>query len=729
MDEQENEQVGQSGASSPEGNPETPEPTPQESAPAAPEAAAEGESGPQKPDVPQESEKPDETATSDGEDTGDAVARKKAGEEARAGASQVHHNSVNQYFLGALDAPEIHFGIGVADSANARRRAVGRLDAGEADAVLASYVEPDCFEETVTALQRDGVVVLVGPPGTGKRAAAVALVATVAGGSEYVVLSPGRSLEELSNGRVEFEKGVGYVLLDRMHESPSATADFDWRRVRDTVREHGAHLVVTTVHEMEGRAPESVRHVPWRIPDVAAVLRVRLTRAECGPETVERAVRLMPAGCRIAEVVAAADRIGRGAEPDVVWTEYGSSAAAPVRDWFAQERCPQEWAEATTLAFVTGAGFRDFETCQEKLEHWVAPAFPPPVDDQAAAAAARRATDRRLSLSRNTLVAVEERKSGGLTRSALVFQHPQYRLWVLQELWNLRSTTYWNGVRDWLTELLRRGRPSLATQLSVAQGLALLTQSAFDEVADNYLHPWASGVAGPAGQTTATLVLHCMCLDESLAAVALGVARDWARSPDPQLRSMATAAFSGALGVRFPTDAVYTLLRLVGRGGGRNSEAAFALAGLVAVLVECGQDTGAVFRPLAYRLRTQRDMVAGRLKNGILDATLTVLRARDVRTGRPVCADVLVRSPEQTEKIGELWAARWAVCRAGRSPWPGCTPPCGRCPPCPRSPNRWPPASARPSAPPCGRRNAPDCGPAWNRSPPAPSRTHRLPFP
>ncbi|WP_031043164.1 hypothetical protein [Streptomyces sp. NRRL F-5650] len=663
MDEQESEQAGQAGTRPAGTAPETSGPahtaTP---GPVGPTAAADGESGPQEPREPQdsgESAQPGEAgaaAAPDGEDTGDAVGRKKAGEEARASAGQVHHNNVNQYFLGALDAPEIHFGIGVADSANARRRAVGRLDAGEADAVLASYVEPACFEEAVTALQRDGVVVLVGPPGTGKRAAAVALVATAAGGSEYVVLSPGRSLEELANGRVEFTKGVGYVLLDRMHEKPSGSADFDWRRVRDTVREHGAHLVVTTVHEVQGRPPESVRHVPWQIPDLAAVLRVRLTRARCAPETVERSVELIPAGCRIAEVVAAADRIGRGDEPDVVWRECGSGAAAPVRDWFAEDRSPQEWAEVTTLAFVTGAGYRDFETCQQWLEQWVAPAFPEPVDEAAAAEAARRAADRRLSLTRNSLVAVEERKSGALTRTALVFPHPQYRQWVLRELWATRSTAYWNGVRDWLTELLRSGRAGLEMQLSVAQGLALLTPSAFDEVAENYLHPWASGVAGSAGRSTATLVLQCMCLDESLAAVALTVARGWARSYDPQLRSTAVAAFSGALGVRFPTDAVHTLLRLAGRHGGRGAEAAFALAGLVAVLAECRQDTGAVFRPLAYRLRALRDTLAGHLKDGILDTTLTVLRARDARTGRPVCADVLVHHPEQTEKIGELWA-------------------------------------------------------------------------
>ncbi|MFI0710764.1 hypothetical protein ACH4SK_08925 [Streptomyces inhibens] len=569
---------------------------------------------------------------------------------------QVHHNNVNQFFYGELNASQALFGIGTAGSDNARRRAVGRLDAGEADAILAPYVRPSrCFEEAVHALEQDGVVVLVGSPGSGKRSGAVALVAEVAEHTEYVVLSPGRSLDDLAGGRVAFEKGVGYVLLDRMNDDSSQTADFDWRRVRDTVREHGAHLVVTTVYPVDGGLVESVRHVPWRLPDLAAVLRVRLVQAECAQDTVERAVALMPGGCQIAEVAAAAGRIARGAEPAEVWQEYGSSAAQPVRDWFAQDRRPQEWAEVTTLAFVTGAGYRDFETCQERLEEWVAPAFPAPVTEEEQAEAARRAVDRRLSLTRNDLVDVDERKHRALTRTALVFPHPHYRQWVLEELWTKRSTPYWNGVRDWLTELVG-AQPSLGLQLSVAQGLALLTRPAFDEVADNYLHPWASGTAGPGGQSTANLVLQCMCLDEGLAATALGVARGWARSPDPALRSTASAAFSGALGVRFPTDAVTILLRLIVRRGGLAVDAALALAGLVAVLAECGQDTGAVFRPLAYQLQSQRKTLTGQRKESILDAVLTVLRARDAQTGRRVCAGVMERESRQTDTIGELWA-------------------------------------------------------------------------
>ncbi|WP_030849764.1 hypothetical protein [Streptomyces sp. NRRL S-475] len=568
---------------------------------------------------------------------------------------QVHHNNVNQYFYGELDASGAQFGLGTAGSDNARRRAVGRLDAGEADAILAPYVKPACFEQAVLALEQDAVVVLVGPPGSGKRSGAVALVDALADGSEYVVLSPGRSLDDLASGKVAFEKGVGYVLLDRTGEDSSQTADFDWRRVRDTVREHDAHLVVTTVHPVDGAVVESVRHVTWHLPDLTTVLRVRLARAGCAEDTVERAAALMPAGCRIAEVAAAAGRIACGGAAEEVWQDYGSSAAQPVRAWFLQERTPQEWAEVTTLAFVNGAGYRDFETCQELLEGWVAPAFPEPVTEEEQHAAARRAVDRRLSLSRNALVAVEDRKSGALTRTALVFPHPQYRQWALEELWTKRSTPYWNGVRDWLTELVA-AQPGLGLQLSVAQGLALLARPAFDEVADNYLHPWAGGAAGPAGQSTATLVLQCMCLDESLAATALGLARGWARSYDPALRSTAAAAFSGALGVRFPTDAVTHLLRLIVRRGGLPVDAAFALAGLVAVLAECGQDTGAVLRPLAYRLRQQRETLTGQPKENVLGAAMTVLRARDARTGRLVCAALLERDDRQTTTIGQVWA-------------------------------------------------------------------------
>jgi hypothetical protein len=579
-----------------------------------------------------------------------------------------HHN-VNQYFLGALDARQAHFGIGGpggAGTANARRTAVGRLDAGEADMILESYVEPRCFDEALADLGRDRVVVLVGQSGVGKRSGAVALLNAVADGTEYVVLSPGRSLEELATGRPAFEKGVGYVLLDRMNEGSSGTADFDWRRVRDAVREQeGAHLVVTTVHTIAGKPPESVRHVPWQAPDLADVLRLRLRKAGCADAVVEEAVELLPAECLIAEVTAAAARIERGADPAEVWKEYGSSAAQPVREWFAVDRSLQETAEVTVLAFAIGAGYREFESWQERLEPRIAPAFPKPAqpadpeaadDGRARIAALRPAVDRRRSLARNLLAATEEQKHGALTRTVLVFPSPQYRQWVLEELWTNHSKSYWDGVRVWLTDLILTD-PGPGLHLSVASGLALLARPAFDEVAESYLEPWARGEAGPAGQSMATLVLCWMCLDENLDATALTLARSWVLSRDPELRATAAAAFGGELGVRFPTDAVKLLWHLISRRSGQSREAMFALADLVAVLAECQEDAGVVFRALAHRLGVQRrTTVATQLRENTFDAVLAVLTVGDLRTGQPVCATLMERQPQLMGKLGELWA-------------------------------------------------------------------------
>ncbi|WP_405925144.1 hypothetical protein [Streptomyces sp. NBC_00035] len=569
--------------------------------------------------------------------------------------SNAPHNNVNQYFLGALDARQAHFGIGGpggADTPNARRTAVGRLDAGEVDTILESYVEPRCFDEAVADLDRDSVVVLVGPPGVGKRSGAVALLNAVADGTEYVVLSPGRSLEELATGRPAFEKGVGYVLLDRMNEGSSGTADFDWRRVRDAVREQGAHLVVTTVHTVAGKPPESVRHVPWHAPDLADVLRLRLRKAGCAETVVEKAVELLPAECLITEVTAAAARIARGADPAGVWQEYGSSAARPVREWFAVDRSLQETAEVTVLAFAIGTGYREFESWQERLEPRIAPAFPKPAEPEDA----RPAVDRRRSLTRNRLAATEEQKHGALTRTVLVLPSPQYRQWVLEELWTNHSKSYWDGVQDWLTDLILTD-PGPGLHLSVASGLALLARPAFDEVAESYLEPWARGEAGPAGQSMAALVLCWMCLDENLDATALTLARSWVLSRDPELRSTAAAAFGGELGVRFPTDAVKLLWHLISRRSGQSKEAMFALADLVAVLAECREDAGVVFRALAHRLGVQRrTTVATRLRESTFDAVLAVLTVGDLRTGQPVCATLMERQPQLIGKLGELWA-------------------------------------------------------------------------
>ncbi|KNB50366.1 hypothetical protein AC230_26435 [Streptomyces caatingaensis] len=562
-----------------------------------------------------------------------------------------HHTYVSQVFHGPLHAPQAHFGVGPAAPSTAARRATGRLDSEEIAAVLGPYVAPPCFAEAADALAADTVVALVGPPGSGKRSGAVALLKEVADSTAYVVLSPDTGLEQLAERT--FDRGVGYVVLDRMNEDAeeggARTADFDWRRVRDRVRGQGAHLVVTTVHEPGGPPSEAVRHVPWQPPDLREVLRVRLRAAGCddGGRAAGEAAGLMPGGCLVAEVAAAAGRIARGEDPRAVWREYGSGAAQPVRDWFAADRSPREIAEVTTLAFATGTGPRAFEKLQRSLERSLEKAFGD-LDPEGTP------PDRRRSLARNALVAAEERTHGAPGRTVWVFAAPHFRPWVLEELWANHSSAFWDGVRGWLTALVR-AHPDGELRNSVASGLALLARSAFDEVADCYLRPWARGEAGPEGEAMAAHVLGWVCLDETLAPAALTLVRGWAHGGDAALRSAAARAFGGQLGVLFPTDAVKRLWHLVHQGQGRPAVAGMAC--LFATLADGREDAGVVLDALVHRLRKQcATPVATRVKALTLDTVLAVLTVAEPRTGRPVVAALTERQPRLAAPLAELWA-------------------------------------------------------------------------
>ncbi|WP_405716333.1 MULTISPECIES: hypothetical protein [unclassified Streptomyces] len=586
-------------------------------------------------------------------------------------------------FYGPQYHGRAHFGIGAGAGKGGHARATGLLEADEIDALLRSYVRPDCFDDAARELTRTGVVVLAGPQGTGKRSAAVALLReTVGPSADYVVLSPDIGLDQLAER--SFDSGVGYVVLDRTAggDAPGRSTDFDWRRVRDQVRRHRAHLVITTVHGLDGPPPEAVRHLQWQPPAVEKVVRARLVQGRVPQETVTRAVADIPARCPVAVAAEAADRIAAGDDPGQVWKEHTGSAPRAVQDWFGDEgeRTLHEIAEVTTLAFAPGVGRRDFESLQEILEQHLEPVYftpePPPSAETGTATPGaepgaapptpprRRArpADRRRSLARNALVTTEMQLYGSTTREVMVFADPELRRWVLRELWRGYPTEYWDAVRDWLATVID-GRPGPDLQLSIASGLALLGHVAFDEVVECYLGPWARGVGGESGQDTALYVLWYMCLEETPAAAALTLARTWAQSANPRLRSTALGAFGGQLGVSFPTDAVrwlWVLLQSSLHTEYAAREVMDAWARLFLVLVDCRQDAGIVLEALAYRIgREQRTRSAAYSPTGVLvlGVCLRVLTVREPLSGRSAIARYTADRPGETALAAQLWAA------------------------------------------------------------------------
>ncbi|MEW1900577.1 hypothetical protein [Streptomyces sp. NPDC086147] len=594
-------------------------------------------------------------------------------------------------FYGPQYHGRAHFGIATATERSGRARATGLLDGDEVDALLRSYIRPDCFDGAARELSRTGVVVLTGPRGTGKRSGAVALLReTVGPSADYVVLSPDIGLDQLAERT--FEAGVGYVVLDRTGAAGTAgdaaepSADFSWRRVRDQLRSHRAHLVITTVHAVSGRAPEAVRHLPWRPPALDKVVRARLVQARAPRESVERAVAGIPPRCPIAVVAEAAQRIAAGADPDQVWKEHSGAAPQAVHEWFGADegRSLREIAEVTTLAFAPGVGRRAFESLQDTLERLLEPVYFTPEDGPASSGPAapdtaersaapdgrdrrpaRRArpADRRRSLARNPLITTEMQVYGATTREVMVFADVELRRWVLQELWRDHPIEYWDAVRQWL-DVVVGADPDPVLQHSIASGLTLLGHTAFDEVVQSYLDPWARGRSGRTGQTIAAYVLWYMCLDETQAAAALTLVRTWAQSTHPTLRGTALVAFGGQLGATFPTDAVKWLWAVLRSGVlDKHEERASGLrawAQLFLTLVDCQEDAGIVLDALAHRIRKeQRTRAAAYSATGLLalETVLYVFGATERLSGRPAVARYVADRPEETEVVAELWAA------------------------------------------------------------------------
>ncbi|MBY8851896.1 ATP-binding protein [Saccharothrix sp. MB29] len=108
-------------------------------------------------------------------------------------------------------------------------RATGLVDDQDVSVALARFVEPAGFGSTAERLARDGLLVLCGPSGTGKRSSALALLREVTDRTLYM-LSPNSSPADLAD--YEYEPGCGYLVVDRVVDKGRPGSDFEWRLVR-----------------------------------------------------------------------------------------------------------------------------------------------------------------------------------------------------------------------------------------------------------------------------------------------------------------------------------------------------------------------------------------------------------------------------------------------------------------------------------------------------------------
>ncbi|BCY05867.1 hypothetical protein [Actinoplanes sp. L3-i22] len=567
----------------------------------------------------------------------------------------------NLKFSGYVDARYSNFG-GPGDGGKPHQAAgkvAGKLLPRHVAEIATRYARPDCFGDALDRLRNEHVIVLEGKPGTGRRAGAVALLHE-AGAAPLVLLAPNLTLAALADR--EYDEGCGYLIVDRFSERNDALAEVNWSGVRDQVHEAGAYLVVTT-----GSGIRGVSRVEWTRPAADEVLIAQLIGRDVDEATARRTVGELagdlPAEVSLAGLASFAGQIADGRDPGEALASLRRNAGHEVRAWFAENPDDRQILEVTALCFTQRVDVRSFENAFERLVASMSKRLPGKYKKVLAKPADRPLASRG---RRVNLIDVKSVQADVGTASIVVFKDDEYCRCVLAELWRTQDNAFWDGVAEWLDEMVFE-----ADSLPVANGLAALACSAFEEVHSSYLQTWSQGSIGLNGQFTAIYTLWYMCLGE-LAPVALQIAAGWA-APDRNLdqRWSAVIAFSGNLGWAFPVEAVNQLWRhLVARNSDLQATAGRAMAQLFADLTDDPEyDAKAVPALLAPKMRKfglkdgtsrMRAEEQKRFQELVMSVTLAVLSVRSFETGQPAVIRYLVRHREERSDrlpmIARLWA-------------------------------------------------------------------------
>lgn len=526
-------------------------------------------------------------------------------------------------FYGIVFAENSIFGGANALPRKRRRRETGLLDQRDIDLAVRHYVQAPRHPEAAQTLGEDHLVIIEGKRGLGKRAAAIALLGERTAGP-LIVLSPASTMRELA--RRKYEAGNGYLVVDQVDSKRRPNADFAWHTVRDAVREAGAFLVVTR-REPVGTDVEIVKAFRWEQPPLADVVHAHLAGAEHDVDEHEVEAAL-PAGSSMTDIAKVTARVAAGdTMPDALRC-LDNAAVDVVRAWFDADRSQQEILEVTALVFSTDVTREEF-------------------------AARRAALGAHLSIDGRT-------QSPDSPNSLVVtgpsgtpaFAEARYRDQVLAELNTRQPRSFWDGVSAWLEEIVPKG-----ADLSVAFGLSGLAKVDPSMTESSYLEPWSTGALGWNGQTTAAFVVWAMCLDELSVSTALRIVRDWVRGSAVQ-RQTAALALSGELGVRFPTEAMHELRRLLAQSPTAGDDTYPDAFGTLFGVLEAEGDDGAVVLELLARLvdDTAENRLPPHTKDLVSRSVLAALTAHNETDDEPALSSFLRDQPDRVDLISTLTA-------------------------------------------------------------------------
>ncbi|MGX1268566.1 hypothetical protein [Streptomyces phaeoluteigriseus] len=541
------------------------------------------------------------------------------------------------------------------------------------------FVQPDGYEEAVDALRERRLLVLTGPPGSGREAAAVNLLGEAlaidgsgAGGC-HRLLMPSAVLEP---GWAPPVKHSGYLAV--LEDGPAAVERFtsasggeggrsvaQWTAVVAALRDSGSLLVLTGGHDLEalaaGPGGEHLAHRPLSPVDPVAVVERRVLGHGGSPDAhadlhalLERtgaalALREQPAvrnAARLASVISAdgdtAAEVARLRDP-----------SERVRAWFNRFREPEAVAFALAAAVLEDSGYLTVADAAVKLRAALAqPELAPPD---------LRFGDRLGHEQQWIELYLPDGAGLAAGPPRVRFRNGLLGQAILGYAWNALDGRR-EAVLDWLRRLLSHPDLEVRARAAVAAGVLALADPQY--AVHRFLTGWAGSTSWPLRQAAATALGVAGSRPETADAV-WDLLHHWARggSSAQQRRLAGTAAntVGGLLGRTAPGRAVAVLHDALDRGDDWGTLPAVAWGGVH--LVEQGQTAPLLDAYLAWSepqdlsplvVKTLSAFVFAVSRPYEQPVTGPTAPAGGVRVpGVPVLLSELPRHPE---RLAELWA-------------------------------------------------------------------------
>ena len=358
-----------------------------------------------------------------------------------------------------------------------------------------SYVFHDCpsFDEALSRLRTDRVVVLAGGRDTGRRSAALMLLLRLQAGQVRSLDPPG-SLSVLIE---QLDDAAGYVLLNLATSRGQPLREPHLLGLRERLQHTGGYLVITVE---PSAALEDVPFVRWEPPAAADMLRSHVTRHTgeaawdglCALAPVTEFLTRQQQPGEIEEFARRLVAFHRGEIDEEKLAAFGEEAVtAQVSRWLTDDQRPSSLHDKAFLISLAVFDKAPYAVTAEladllyaRLQHTANPRVPPEIPVFGGS------REERLHLAHaRGYMDTEVTEWGALVGQYFAaFRDEQTARLLLEEVWNLHPSAR-PALVEWIQELAEDGRPLVRTR--AASATALLATADLSSAMALLIEPWA----------------------------------------------------------------------------------------------------------------------------------------------------------------------------------------------------------------------------------------------